>query len=138
VHGLAFHQKIFLTLVRSHLPGSGYKQCHAEAAINENLISALKADSQGCPTGKDATLTYFHDTVEAVKAGDAYARVFYVESAFYVDGRQILAYSESDRSTHQHDAPRLHPTRARTWRLARRNVAFVKASEKHERYLGHG
>ena len=82
-----------------------YKECHAEAAINEQLISALKADSQGCPAGKDATLAYFHDTVEAAKAGDADAQVCYIESAFYVDGRQILDYSEADRSAYQHDAP---------------------------------
>jgi len=82
-----------------------YKECHAEAAINEQLISALKADSQGCPAGKDATLAYFHDTVEAAKAGDADAQVCYIESAFYVGGSRILDYSEADRSAYQHDAP---------------------------------
>jgi hypothetical protein len=88
----------------SHPDVPHYKECHAETRINVDLIAELKADSQGCPPGQDATVAYFNDTVEAAKAGDSDAQLCYIESKFWVDGR-AMRYSDEERADYQHDAP---------------------------------
>ena len=81
-----------------------YKECHAQALINRDLISALQADSQGCPAGKEATNAYFQDTIQAAKAGDPDAQLCYIESKFWVNGR-AMDFSDDDRAEYQRDAP---------------------------------